>query len=144
MPRLLTRLASKKPSATRSIGGIRSIRAAKSMQNDQTSANVKEIVTKQAKHFRDIAKPQYEQITKDDKWPRGAYFFVQGGNTPGRHGLKIDLIIDGRNEDGSGFELGPDLPAITMHDLEVLRLNYGRLAIPEHAKNDFKALSARN
>jgi hypothetical protein len=54
----------------------------------------------------------------------------------------MDLVLDTRNDDGSGFELAPDLPAITMHELEVLRLNYGKIVVPENAKNDFKALSA--
>lgn len=101
----------------------------------------KDIVAIQAKHFRESAKPKYEQIVNKTKWPSGAYFFVQGGNKPGRYGLKIDLIIDTRNEDGSGYVLGPNMPEITMHSVEILRLNYGKTNL-KGTGHQFKALSA--
>ena len=100
----------------------------------------KDIVAIDAKHFRESAKPKYEQIVNDKKWPRGSYFFVQGANKDGRYGLNIDLIIDTRKDDGSGYVLGPEMPELTMHSLEILRLNYGKINLKGEG-DDFKALS---
>ncbi|MEM8680753.1 MAG: hypothetical protein AAGF97_15500 [Planctomycetota bacterium] len=105
-----------------------------------TTEQVKQVVARQGEHFREIAKPKYQQIADGQGWPQGSYMLVQGGNQPGQLGLTIFLIIDGRNEDGTGFELGPKLPAMKMHALELMRLSYGQVAISPNAKNDFRPI----